>query len=146
MLTMAMAAAGAGCSRPASPREVGSLEQGLHGHWSSTHDIVLPAGSDPWDVSRGVEQEHVEIDRYIDARSEPKAWSEQQGDRTWRTVSQDAATGDITVETRTAAPAEAATTTLRFDPQRNRLWERLRNDGGGLRLRVWNYINGETRP
>jgi len=147
LAVVVLAATAAGCTRTVKPREFAGLEQALHGHWSSTRDVVLPAGSDPWDVSRGVEQEHVEIDRYIDARSEPKAWSEQEGERTWRTVSQDAATGDIVVETwPLAAPADASTTVLRFDRTQNRMWEQSPKNERGGRLRAWDYINDEAHP
>ena len=138
----------AGCADdPLAGRQALDLEQALHGHWSSTRNLELPKAATAWDTSDATEQWHAEMDRYIDAQSEPKGWSEMTGDRTWKTRSQDAATGMIEVETwPTGRSGKSTTVELRIDTDRSTMLERLPSQKGRVTLREWIYINADARP
>ena len=147
LLILFAGGAGTGCGRRESPRQAASVEQALHGHWSSTRELLLPAGAQPWDTAGATAEDRVEIDRYIDATPASRAWSEQAGDATWRPLSEDATEGAITVEIRPLAnPDKPTTTVLRLDPDRRRLLEPLPPRNGRARVRVLDYVNEQARP
>lgn len=137
-----------GCSRdPLAGRKALDPEAALHGHWSSTRDVELAPDAGRWDTANSTERPHVELDRFIDARTEPKAWIEVEGERGWQTESMDPTTGAITVKTWPAGrSAKQSVLELRFDAERSTLLERLPSGDDKSRLRLWNYINNQARP
>ncbi len=138
----------AGCSDdPLAGREALDLEQAIHGHWSSTRDLELPAAAAAWDTTDATEQWHAEIDRYLDAQSQPKGWSEMAGDRNWKTQSQDAGDGTIKLETWSAGrPGKLATVELRLNTDRTTMLEKLPSKKSRVTLREWTYINADAQP
>lgn len=137
-----------GCGTdPLAARKSSDLEQALHGHWSSTRELDLATGAGPWDTAEATERWGAEIDRYIDARSKPGAWSEMAGERAWRTRSQAPATGTIEVETWSADQPDAVSMVeLRFDTDRTTLLERLPPKSGRAVVREWIYVNDQAHP
>lgn len=139
---------GLGCSRdPLAGRRSLDLEQALHGHWSSTRELELAPNAVTWDTTDATERWGVELDRYIDAHSEPKVWAEMAGDRSWRTLSQNPDTGVIEIEAwPTAQPGKTVTIALRLDDTRNMLWEKLPSKKGQATVREWAYVNEQSSP
>ncbi len=138
----------AGCADdPLAGRQALDLEQALHGHWSSTRDLDLASDAAQWDTTGATERWHAEIDRYIDAQTESKGWSEMAGDRTWRTRSQDAAAGVIELETwPVGRPGKSTAVELRLDTDRKTLLEKLPSKKSRVTLREWTYVNADARP
>lgn len=137
-----------GCSRdPLTGRQSLDLEQALHGHWSSTRDLVLASSADPWNTTSATEQWHAEIDRYIDCQSDPKAWSEMAGDRNWQTQSQEPGSDVIVVESwPLGRRAKITVTEFKLDADRLLLLEKLRAKSGKPAVREWIYVNADAAP
>jgi hypothetical protein len=132
---------------PLAARRRLDLEPALHGHWSCSRETVLDNGAAGWDSPGATEREIVEIDRYVDASTEDKAWGDPSGDFRWTTVAQDPATGSITVNLRPVADPQATEQReLRLDAGRTTLLERVKGTGGSVVVRCWNYINADSRP
>jgi hypothetical protein len=138
----------AGCADdPLAGRQALDLEQALHGHWSSTRNLELPNNAAAWDITDATEKWHAEIDRYIDAQTEPKGWSEMAGDRTWRTRSQDAAAGVIELETwPVGRPGKSTAVELWLDTDRKTMLEKLPSKKSRVTLREWTYVNADAQP
>lgn len=139
---------GLGCSRdPLAGRGSLDLEQALHGHWSSTRDLVLAPSADSWDTTGATEQWHAEIDRYINCQSDPKAWSEMAGDRNWQTQSQEPASDVIVVESwPLGRRAKTMLSEFKVDADRLQMLEKLPAQSGKSSLREWIYINADASP
>lgn len=137
-----------GCGRdPLAGRRSLDLDQALHGHWSSTKQLDLASAAGSWDIENATQRSHIEIDRYIDARAEPKTWIDQEYERHWQSDSADPGTGDISVTTWTAGrPTNPSNVKLRFNEDRTVLLEKLPSTNEKVSIRVWTYINDQAIP
>lgn len=146
-LLIAIACVGCGWGSQ-SPDRVGlSPEQAAHGHWVSTKETVRGPGASPWDGPAKAETEVVETDLYVDAESADKTWLTAVEEAIWRTVSSDAATGELVIELTPASGGGKPTQRrLRIDRSRSEMLELVSDSGDESKIRTWTYIDPQSQP